>query len=131
MTWEYWTIYKPDTKQRLNLRCDERWGWEIDIHYDNIHESWEKIPENFLPQVEPHIKKWGFKTPRNIYDEDTYKKALDRLDKLMDAKPDSTDAYELEMLIAVIEPYEDEHYPISEPSEEDIREFREDQERLL
>jgi hypothetical protein len=132
MTWKYWTIYKPETKQRLDLRYDDRWGWEVDLNSNDFHMAhWEKLSKRLLPQVAPHIKKWGFKTPRKIFDENSYREMLNRLAELMNAKPGSKDAYELKMLADVIEIYEDENYPIPEPSKEDAKKFREDQERLL
>ncbi len=38
--------------------------------------------------------------------------ALARVEELMDAKPDTPEGEELDMLVALIEDYEDEHYPI-------------------
>ena len=35
MTYEYWTLYKPETKQRLDLRYNKIWDeWENLISYD-------------------------------------------------------------------------------------------------
>jgi antitoxin component HigA of HigAB toxin-antitoxin module len=48
----------------------------------------------------------------NILTEDEYIKALARADELMDAIPDSPQEKELKELVAKIEKYEEEHFPI-------------------
>jgi len=41
-----------------------------------------------------------------------YNTAIARIEKLMDAKPDTAEMNELDMLTAFVEIYEDEHFPI-------------------
>ena len=76
------------------------------------YETWKRLPQNLLSQLPENIRKYGFKTPKNFYYKEYYKDALARASKLMDAKPNTVDAYELELLVKTIEKYEDEHYPI-------------------
>jgi len=52
---------------------------------------------------------------RLIKNEEDYKKALSRIEELMDAKPDTPEMDELELMTALVEMYEDRHYPISPP----------------
>ena len=114
MTYEYWTLYKPETKQRLDLRYNKMWDeWENLISYDHInHETWKRLPQDLLSQLPENIRKYGFKTPRNLYYEKYYQEALIRANELMDAKPNTVKAYELELLTETIEKYENEHYPM-------------------
>ena len=44
-----------------------------------------------------------------------YEMALDRLDKLFDAVPGSPEDKEADLLVLLIEKYEDEHFPIPDP----------------
>ncbi|MFK7971009.1 MAG: type II toxin-antitoxin system HigA family antitoxin [Bacteroidia bacterium] len=50
-----------------------------------------------------------------IRTESEYKLALKRLEKLFDASPDSNEGNEAEVLSILIEKYEDEYFPITEP----------------
>ena len=52
------------------------------------------------------------KITKVIETEKEYKKALKRLEKIFDAKANSLEKKEAELLILLIEKYEDEHYPI-------------------
>lgn len=52
---------------------------------------------------------------RLIKNEEDYEEALSRIEVLMDAKPGTTQMDELELLTALVEMYEDRHYPISPP----------------
>jgi HTH-type transcriptional regulator/antitoxin HigA len=56
-----------------------------------------------------------------------YQAALDRLDKIFDAKKNSTDGDELEILGILIEKYENEHFPISLPDPIEAIKFRMEQ----
>ncbi len=47
-----------------------------------------------------------------IKSEKEYKNALNRLEKINDAKPGSEEGDELEILSLLIEKYEEEHYPV-------------------
>ena len=67
--------------------------------------------------------------------ESDYEKALARVFKLMNRLPETADgnspeAEEFEILVTLIERYEDEHYPIGDPSPLGAIEFRMDQEGL-
>lgn len=50
-----------------------------------------------------------------ITTENEYKTALARLSKIFDALPDSAEGMEAELLVTLIENYEEKHYPISLP----------------
>ena len=58
-----------------------------------------------------------------------YNKTLSRVEELMDAEAGETEnSMELQRLCASVEKYEDEHYPIAEPSASDAIKFRGEQE---
>ena len=44
-----------------------------------------------------------------------YEATLERIDKLMDAKRDTPEGDELEILALMVDAYEDTHYPIADP----------------
>lgn len=50
-----------------------------------------------------------------IKTKDDYKAALERIEALFEAKPNTPKGDELEILITLVSAYEDEHYPISAP----------------
>ncbi len=52
-----------------------------------------------------------------IKTEEDYQKALSRIDELMDAEPNTPEGEELELLVTLVEQYEEEKYPIKEPEE--------------
>jgi HTH-type transcriptional regulator/antitoxin HigA len=56
-----------------------------------------------------------------------YEKALARVDILMDAKPGTSKADELDVLVTLIEAYENKHYPIAPPSPVAAIKFRMEQ----
>jgi HTH-type transcriptional regulator/antitoxin HigA len=56
-----------------------------------------------------------------------YQKALERLDKIFDAKKGSTEADELELLSLLIEQYEDKHFPLNLPDPIEAIKFRMEQ----
>ncbi len=56
-----------------------------------------------------------------------YEKALARVDALMDTKPGTSRADELDVLVTLIEAYEDKHYPIVPPSPVAAIKFRMEQ----
>jgi len=64
---------------------------------------------------------------RLIKTEDDYEKALSRIEGLMDAAPGTVEMDELELLTALVEMYEEQHYPISPPDPIDAIKFRMDQ----
>lgn len=44
-----------------------------------------------------------------------HKRALQRIDSLMDAEPDTEDGEELDVLVTLVETFENEHFPIEAP----------------
>ena len=64
---------------------------------------------------------------RLIKTEKDYEEALSRIEGLMDAKPGTQAMDELEPLTALVEMYEDKHYPISPPDPIEAIKFRMDQ----
>ncbi len=50
-----------------------------------------------------------------LINESDYKKALNRLDEIFEAEPDSPEDKEAELLVLLIEKYEEENYPIPDP----------------
>lgn len=61
---------------------------------------------------------------RLIKTEEDYEKALVRIEELMDAVPGTPQMDELELLTALVEMYEDRHYPISPPDPIEAIRFR-------
>jgi len=64
---------------------------------------------------------------RLIKNEKDYDMALSRIEQLMDAKPGTAEMDELELLTALVEMYEDRHFPISPPDPIDAIKFRMEQ----
>jgi HTH-type transcriptional regulator/antitoxin HigA len=64
---------------------------------------------------------------RLIKNEEDHEKALSRIEQLMDAKPGTAEMDELELLTALVEMYEERHFPISWPDPIDAIKFRMDQ----
>jgi HTH-type transcriptional regulator/antitoxin HigA len=64
---------------------------------------------------------------RLIKNEEDHKKALSRIEQLMDAKSGTPEMDELELLTALVEIYEERHFPISWPNPIDAIKFRMDQ----
>ena len=64
---------------------------------------------------------------RLIKTDEDYERALSRIDALMNAKPGTIEMDELELLTALVEMYEDQHYPISPPDPIAAIKFRMDQ----
>jgi HTH-type transcriptional regulator/antitoxin HigA len=65
-----------------------------------------------------------------IKSEIDYKKALDRLEELIDSTPETQEYDELELLGFLIEKYEDQHYPILPVDPIDAIRFRMEQMNL-
>jgi HTH-type transcriptional regulator / antitoxin HigA len=59
-----------------------------------------------------------------------YRAALRRVEELMDARPGTAAGDELELLAALVEIYEEEHYPIPPPNPIEAIRFRMEQENL-
>lgn len=64
---------------------------------------------------------------RLIKTEKDYNLVLSRIEELMDAKKNTTEADELELLVALVEMYEDKHYPMDMPDPVDAIKFRMEQ----
>ena len=64
---------------------------------------------------------------RLIKTEGEYNKALARIDELMDAGPGTAEMDELELLTALVEMYEERHFPIDWPGPVDAIKFRMEQ----
>ena len=62
-----------------------------------------------------------------IKTEEDYNLALSRIDRLMDAKPETSEFDELELLSTLVEIYEDKHFPISIPDPISAIKFRMEQ----
>ena len=62
-----------------------------------------------------------------IRTEEDYQKALDRLEVIFDAEPDTPEGDELEVLSILIEKYEDEYFPIEMPDPIEAIKFRMEQ----
>ena len=61
---------------------------------------------------------------RPIKDEKTYELALQRVEKLMDAEADTPQGDELDVLVTLIEAYENKMYPINAPDPIEAIRFR-------
>jgi len=64
---------------------------------------------------------------RLIKTEKDYDKALSRIEQLMDAKSGTAEMNELALLTALVEMYENRHFPISRPDPIDAIKFRMEQ----
>jgi HTH-type transcriptional regulator/antitoxin HigA len=69
-------------------------------------------------------------TYKIIKTNDDYQAALSRIDELMDAEPDTSEGDELELLVTLVELYEDKKYPIEMPDAIEAIKFRMDQMNL-
>jgi HTH-type transcriptional regulator/antitoxin HigA len=54
-------------------------------------------------------------TIKAIKTQKDYQKALSRIDELMDGEPNTPEGDELELLVILVEQYEEEKSPIKEP----------------
>jgi HTH-type transcriptional regulator/antitoxin HigA len=54
-------------------------------------------------------------TIKAIKTQKDYQKALSRIDELMDGEPNTPEGDELELLVILVEQYEEEKFPIKEP----------------
>lgn len=62
-----------------------------------------------------------------IRNDKDYKNALERLEEIFDAKPDTPEGDELEILSLLIDKYEKEHFPIEVPDPIEAVKFRMEQ----
>jgi len=68
--------------------------------------------------------------PKVIKSEEDYQKALSRIDELMDSEPNTPEGDELELLVTLVELYEDKKYPIEMPDPVEAIKFRMEQSHL-
>ena len=68
--------------------------------------------------------------PKIIKSEEDYNIALNRIEEIFDAKPGSPEFDEMELLVKLVEIYEDEKYPISAPDPISAIKFRMEQQGL-
>jgi HTH-type transcriptional regulator / antitoxin HigA len=69
-------------------------------------------------------------TIRPIKTEKDYELALARVDEIFDAKPDTSEGDELDVLTTLIEAYEDDHFPVGLPDPIAAIKFRMEQQEL-
>lgn len=62
-----------------------------------------------------------------IHTDQDYKKALARIEEIFDAKPESKEGDELEILGILVDEYEKKHFPINAPKPVEAIKFRMDQ----
>jgi len=62
-----------------------------------------------------------------IKDEESYKKSLVRIEELWGAEPDTVEGDELDILLVLVEAYEEQHYPIPPSDPVDAILFRMEQ----
>ena len=66
-------------------------------------------------------------TVGSVRSEQDYEAALARIDELMDAEPNTPEDAELDVLVTLVERYEERHHPIGPPDAGAAIEFRMDQ----
>ena len=64
---------------------------------------------------------------KEIKTEEEYEQILKRIEEIFDSKPNTPEGNELEYLVALVEKYEDENFPIDEPSPRATIRFRMEQ----
>lgn len=69
-------------------------------------------------------------TPKVIKSKTQYERTMARVDEIFDAKPGTQEGDELELLLLLVEKYEEEHFPIGLPDPIAAIRFRMDQEKL-
>jgi len=62
-----------------------------------------------------------------IHTEKDYQKALERIEEIFDARPDTKEGDELEILGILVDEYEKKHFPIEAPKPVDAIKFRMEQ----
>ena len=115
--WKYITLYNPDRKIERKLRLDEN-GYQWFVFGE-----WQSLPARYdIQYIEAQISKYEIDIPLTIASPEEYEFALERIWELINIKNETP--YEGNLIVGwanIIEKYEDEHYPIEEPSEEDKR----------
>lgn len=69
-------------------------------------------------------------TAKLIKNRQEYRAALRRVEEIMDARPGTSEGDELELLVALIEIYENQHAPVPPPDPIEAIRFRMEQENL-
>jgi HTH-type transcriptional regulator/antitoxin HigA len=72
-------------------------------------------------------KKFKTMTIKPIKTKKDYEQALERLETIFDAKKDSSEGDELQILSILLEKYEDEHFPVGLPDPIEAIKFRMEQ----
>lgn len=69
-------------------------------------------------------------SPKILKTETEYRRALERIDSLMEASPGSPDEDDLELWSLLVERYEEEHFPMDFPDPVEAIKFRMEQEGM-
>jgi HTH-type transcriptional regulator/antitoxin HigA len=67
---------------------------------------------------------------RPIRNEEDYDAAVARIEKLMSAEPDSAEEDELDILVTLVDAYEEKHFPMDAPDPVSAIQFRMEQQGL-
>ena len=89
--------------------------------YDNLASLSPLFPHSGYGTIERAMKIAPIKMKRD------YARALHRIEQLMDAKPDTKNGDELDVLTTLVEAYEAKHHAICPPDPIDAIKFRMDQ----
>ena len=68
---------------------------------------------------------------KNIKTNEDYEQAIKRIEVIFDAQPDSPEFDELQLLVKLVESYEEEHFPIEKPDAMSTLKFRMEQQGLI
>lgn len=80
--------------------------------------------------MESTPRRFGQMKIKPVKTNEDYKSALKEIQKLWDAKPDTADGDQLDILITLVEAYEEKHYPIDPPDPVEAIKFRMEQQGL-
>ena len=106
-------------KYRLVVKVNYLTEW-IYVRFVGTHNEYDKI------DVTTILKK-NIMDVKLIKTEDEYNEALSRIDELFDVTPESKEFDEAELLIALVELYEQQHYKIESPDPIEAIKFRMEQ----
>ena len=106
-------------KYRLVVKVNYLTEW-IYVRFVGTHNEYDKIDVTT-------IKKKNIMDVKLIKTEDEYNEALSRIDELFDVTPESKEFDEAELLIALVELYEQQHYKIESPDPIEAIKFRMEQ----
>ena len=106
-------------KYRLVVKVNYLTEW-IYVRFVGTHNEYDKIDVTII------LKK-NIMDVKLIKREDEYNEALSRIDELFDVTPESKEFDEAELLIALVELYEQQHYKIESPDPIEAIKFRMEQ----